>query len=66
MRYETGTLGMPDAGLDSGGCQVFFTHGVVPRLDERYTVFGRITAGLDVLDRIERGDRCLRVDVYGR
>ncbi|MCB9882979.1 MAG: peptidylprolyl isomerase [Planctomycetes bacterium] len=64
VRYELGSLGMPDAGLDSGGCQVFFTQDAVPRLDERYTMFGRVTAGLDVLDRIERGDVCLRVDVY--
>ena len=29
----------------------------MPRLDGRYTAFGRVIAGMDVVDRIVRGDR---------
>ena len=47
---------MPKAGKDTGGCQIFITHVPTPHLDGNYTVFGRVTAGLDVVDRIEVGD----------
>lgn len=59
-RYGRGTLGMPKAGKDTGGCQLFLTHVPTPHLDGLYTVFGRVVEGLDVLDRLEVGDRILR------
>ncbi len=55
-RYVHGTVGMPDAGLDTGGCQIFVNHLPTPHLDGRYTVFARVAEGLDVVDRIEVGD----------
>jgi cyclophilin family peptidyl-prolyl cis-trans isomerase/HEAT repeat protein len=58
--FERGTVGMPKAGKDTGGCQLFVTLVPAPRLDGRYTAFGRVTEGLDVLDRIEPGDKILR------
>ncbi len=60
-RYLRGTLGMPDAGLDTGGCQLFITHVPTPHLDGRYTVFGRVVEGLEVIDQIEVGDIIERV-----
>lgn len=55
--YLTGTLGMPNAGEPhTGGCQIFMTHLPTPHLDGRYTVFGRVTSGLDVMARLEIGD----------
>ena len=60
--YLTGTLGMPNAGEPhTGGCQVFFTHLPTPHLDGGYTVFGRVLDGLDVVQRLEIGDRVRRV-----
>jgi len=59
--YDRGTVGMPKAGKDTGGCQFFITLVPTPHLDGRYTVFGRVVAGLDVVDKIEEGDRILRV-----
>ena len=35
--YEIGTLGMPNSGPDTGGCQIFITHVPTPHLDGRYT-----------------------------
>jgi len=62
--YERGTLGMPrSAGFDTGGCQIFITHLPTPHLDGLYTVFGRVVKGLEVVDRIEVGDRILRATV---
>lgn len=57
MRYERGTVGMPDAGLDTGGCQLFVTFRPQPRLDSRYTIFARVVDGMDVVERLDVGDR---------
>ncbi len=61
--FERGTLGMPKAGKDTGGVQLFITHVPAPHLDGRYTVFGRVSRGMDVVDRIEPGDKILRARV---
>lgn len=63
VAYDRGTVGMPKAGKDTGGCQIFITHTPTPHLDGNYTVFGRVVAGMDVVDRIEEGDRILRARV---
>jgi cyclophilin family peptidyl-prolyl cis-trans isomerase/HEAT repeat protein len=61
--YETGTVGMALAGPDTGGSQWFVTHAPQPHLDGIYTVFARVTAGQDVVERIEQWDRITRVTV---
>jgi cyclophilin family peptidyl-prolyl cis-trans isomerase/HEAT repeat protein len=64
LRFKKGTLGMPrGADFDSGGVQVFFNHVPTPHLDGLYTVFGQVVSGLDVLDRIEKGDVILKAYV---
>jgi cyclophilin family peptidyl-prolyl cis-trans isomerase/HEAT repeat protein len=58
LRYDdAGVVGMAHAGKDTGGSQFFITHLPVPRLDGRYTAFGRVVAGMDVVNRVVRGDR---------
>ena len=37
---------------DSAGSQFFIMHEDAPHLDGQYAAFGKITEGLDVLDRI--------------
>jgi cyclophilin family peptidyl-prolyl cis-trans isomerase/HEAT repeat protein len=61
--YVRGVLGMPKAGKDTGGCQIFLTHTPTPHLDGRYTVFGRVTDGDETIDKIEIGDKILRARV---
>ena len=61
--YTRGTVGMPNAGPDTGGCQIFITHVPTPHLDGRYTVFGQVVEGMDVVDSIEVGDTCLSVEI---
>ena len=61
--YGTGTVGMALSGPDTGGSQWFATQGPQPHLDGLYTVFGQVTAGMDVVNRIEQGDTVLRVTV---
>ncbi|MBI3288170.1 MAG: peptidylprolyl isomerase [Elusimicrobia bacterium] len=60
LPFLRGTLGMPKAGPDTGGCQLFVSLVPTPHLDGRYTAFGRVTAGMDVLDALEPGDRILK------
>jgi cyclophilin family peptidyl-prolyl cis-trans isomerase/HEAT repeat protein len=54
--YERGVVGMALSGKDTGGSQWFATHSPQPHLDGGYTVFGKVTVGLDVVDSIVRGD----------
>ena len=54
--YDRAVLGMALSGKDTGGSQWFVTHAPQPHLDGGYTVFGRVTAGMNVVDSIERGD----------
>jgi cyclophilin family peptidyl-prolyl cis-trans isomerase len=61
QRYDRGVLGMALSGPDTGGSQFFLTHSPQPHLDGRYTVFGRLAGGAQVLDQIVQGDRIRRV-----
>ena len=62
--YLRGTVGMAlDLWGDTGGSQFFITHSPQPHLDAKYTVFGRVIAGMDVVDQIQQGDIIRRVRV---
>lgn len=54
--YDRAVVGMALSGKDTGGSQWFVTHSPQPHLDGGYTVFGRVVLGMDVVDRIARGD----------
>jgi cyclophilin family peptidyl-prolyl cis-trans isomerase/HEAT repeat protein len=66
VAYDRGAVGMALSGKDTGGSQWFVTHSPQPHLDGGYTVFGRVTSGIEVVDRIVRGDRIRFVTVAER
>ena len=64
QKYTRGAVGMALSGPDTGGSQFFITHSPQPHLDGGYTIFGRVTEGMnDVVDQTERGDRVITIAV---
>jgi cyclophilin family peptidyl-prolyl cis-trans isomerase len=65
LPYLRGTVGMAlDPWPDTGGSQYFITHSPQPHLDAKYTVFGRIIAGMDVVDKIQQWDVIRTVRIW--
>ena len=52
------------AAYGTGGSQWFVTHAPQPHLEGRYTVFGQVVSGMDVVDRLEVGDTITRVRIW--
>ena len=51
MPYEKGILAMANRGPNTNGSQFFIMHTDYP-LPYQYTIFGKVTQGLDVIDQI--------------
>lgn len=62
--YLRGTVGMALSGPDTGGSQWFITHAPQPHLEGKYTVFGQVVSGMEVVDRLEMGDTITRIRVW--
>ncbi|MEZ4789631.1 MAG: peptidylprolyl isomerase [Flavobacteriales bacterium] len=60
--FTTGSVGLASAGHDTESCQFFITHSPAPHLDGRYTRFGEVVSGMDVVWRLELGDVMERVE----
>ena len=57
-RHVRGAVAMAYPGNDPRGadCQFYIVLKARPELDAKYTVFGKVISGLDVIDRIRRSD----------
>jgi cyclophilin family peptidyl-prolyl cis-trans isomerase/HEAT repeat protein len=62
--YLRGTVGLALDWAETGGSQFFITHSPQPHLDARYTAFGRVVAGMDVVDALQPWDAIRRVRVW--
>jgi cyclophilin family peptidyl-prolyl cis-trans isomerase len=51
--YETGTVAMANAGPNTNGSQFFIVlDDMQGRLPKNYTIFGKVTSGMDVVEKI--------------
>ena len=74
LKHERGVISMARAmDPDSAGSQFFIMHETSPHLDGSYAAFGKVTEGMDVVDKTDREDRPLNeqkiasmtVDTFG-
>ncbi len=57
LPFKRGTVGMArTSDPNSGNSQFFITFAPASYLDGQYTVFGQVVSGMDVVDRIRKGD----------
>ena len=55
-RFQRGTCGMArTANPNSANSQFFIMFGPYPSLDGQYTIWGRVTSGMELVDKIKRG-----------
>jgi cyclophilin family peptidyl-prolyl cis-trans isomerase len=55
-KHETGTVGFTrDADTSSAGTRLYITLAPAPALDGNYTIVGKVSKGLDVLEQIAAG-----------
>jgi HEAT repeat protein/cyclophilin family peptidyl-prolyl cis-trans isomerase len=63
LRYDTGAVGMALSGKDTGGSQYFITQSPQHHLDGRYTIFGHVVKGMEILDNFRLDDEIEKVTV---
>jgi cyclophilin family peptidyl-prolyl cis-trans isomerase len=61
--FMEGTLGMASSGKDTEGSQWYLTHSPTPHLDGKYTNFGFVVAGMEVVHQLEVGDVILGMEL---
>lgn len=63
--HDKGVLSMAHAGRNTGGSQFFICHNRknTAHLDRNHTVFGKVVNGLDLIDKIQQGDKIEKIGI---
>ena len=61
--HDRGVLSMAHAGKNTGGSQFFICHSRTntKHLDRQHTCFGKVFEGIDVIDKIKKGDKIEKI-----
>ena len=64
-KWPRGTAGMASSSAGVSGSQFFITIGDAPFLETSgvYNHFGQVTSGMEVLDKIQQGDKMTSIDI---
>ena len=58
---DEGYVGMASAGLHTESTQWFVTHSPTLHLDGKYSIFGKVVDGMNVIHKIQVGDKILDI-----
>jgi len=61
---KAGIFSMANAGPNTNGSQFFITHNATPHLDGRHAVFGEVTNGQDVVNKVKQGDKINSITIH--
>jgi len=63
QHFKRGMVGIASAGTDTESSQFFIMHQWKPHLNNKYTIIGKVTEGMKVVDRVMAGDRILSAEI---
>ncbi len=61
--YLEGVVPMANRGPNTNSSQFFIMLADNPSLPKNYTIFGKVTSGMDVVKEIKQGDKILRINI---
>jgi peptidylprolyl isomerase/peptidyl-prolyl cis-trans isomerase B (cyclophilin B) len=65
--HLSGTLAMArSSDPDSGGSQFYICLAPQPSLDGNYTVFGQVTSGFELVQKVKQGDKMAKITVISK
>ncbi|MHA1206593.1 MAG: peptidylprolyl isomerase [Candidatus Hodarchaeales archaeon] len=65
-KHLQGSLSMAHAGKDSGGSQFFLVRAPQPHLDGVHTLFGQVTSGVEIINKLNDGDKMEKVTIQNK